>query len=187
MVRSAYASFCAKMVDMPHVFEPAASGRSKCRGCGRAIANGEIRFGERLANPFAEGAEMTLWFHPLCAAYKRPESMLEAIAQAPAELDRTALEAAARGGVEHNRLPRVDGVERARGQANCRQCHEAIPRGEWRIRLAFFEDGRFNPAGFVHLGCCRDYFEGGSVLDRALHFSPDLKDEERAEVRGLLG
>ena len=160
---------------MAHVFEPAASGRSKCRGCGRAIANGEIRFGERLANPFAEGAEMTLWFHPLCAAYKRPESMLEAIVQAPAQLDRAALEAAARSG-----------VERARGQANCRQCHEAIPRGEWRIRLVFFEDGRFNPAGFVHLGCCRDYFEGGSVLERALHFSPDLTDEERAEARGLL-
>ena len=31
---------------------------------------GELRFGERLPNPFAEG-EMTVWFHPLCAAYKR--------------------------------------------------------------------------------------------------------------------
>ena len=71
---------------MPHTFEPAASGRSKCRGCGRAIGRGELRFGERLANPFAEGAEMTLWFHPLCAAYKRPESMLEAIAEAPSDL-----------------------------------------------------------------------------------------------------
>ena len=62
---------------MAHVFEPASSARSKCRGCGRAIAKGEIRFGERLANPFAEG-EMTHWFHPLCAAYKRPEAMHEA-------------------------------------------------------------------------------------------------------------
>ena len=52
---------------MPHVFEPAPTGRAKCRGCGRAIAKGELRFGERLPNPFAEG-EMTLWFHPLCAA-----------------------------------------------------------------------------------------------------------------------
>ena len=171
---------------MPHIFEPAASGRSKCRGCGRAIANGEIRFGERLANPFAEGAEMTLWFHPLCAAYKRPEPLLEAIAAAPAELDRAALEADAREGLEHDRLPRADGIERARGQATCRQCHQAIARGEWRLRLVFFEDGRFNPAGFVHPGCCRDYFEGGPVVERAVHFSPGLTDAERTEVRGLL-
>ena len=56
---------------MAHVFEPAASGRAKCRGCGQALPKGEVRFGEKLANPFAEG-EMTHWFHPLCAAYKRP-------------------------------------------------------------------------------------------------------------------
>jgi hypothetical protein len=172
---------------MPHVFEPAASGRSKCRGCGRAIAKDDIRFGERLANPFAEGAEMTVWFDPLCAAYKRPESMLEALGEAPADLkDREALERAARGSLAQPRLARVDGVERARGQATCRQCHEAIPRGEWRVKLAFFEDGRFNPGGFVHLGCARDYFEGGGVLERALHFSPDLTDADRAEVRNAL-
>ena len=35
----------------------------KCRGCGRPIARGELRFGERLPNAFAEG-EMTVWFHP---------------------------------------------------------------------------------------------------------------------------
>ncbi len=56
---------------MPHVFEPAPTGRAKCRGCGRPIEKGEARFGERIPNPFAEG-ETTLWFHPLCAAYKRP-------------------------------------------------------------------------------------------------------------------
>jgi hypothetical protein len=172
---------------MPHTFEPAASGRSKCRGCGRAIGRGELRFGERLANPFAEGAEMTLWFHPLCAAYKRPESMLEAIAEAPSDLpDRAVLEAAARAGIAQERLPRLDGVERAKGQASCRHCHEAIPRGEWRIRLAFFEDGRFNPAGFVHLACSRDYFQGAGVLERALHFSADLGEADRAEVRSIL-
>src|SRR6185436_21144732 len=66
---------------MPHVFESAASGRSRCRGCGRALSRGEIRFGERLPNSYGEG-EMTLWFHPLCAAYKRPESLLEGLSQA---------------------------------------------------------------------------------------------------------
>ncbi len=170
---------------MSHVFEPAASGRSKCRGCGRALEKGEIRFGEHLPNPFADGTEMTLWFHPMCAAYKRPEAILEALAQAP-EGQRDALEKAARAGIAQQRVQRVDGVERGRGQATCRQCREPIPRGEWRIRLVFFEEGRFNPSGFIHLACARGYFEGADVGERALHFSPNLTDAERAELRGLL-
>jgi Poly(ADP-ribose) polymerase and DNA-Ligase Zn-finger region len=56
-------------VAVAHLFELAASGRSKCRGCNQPIRRGELRFGERLPNPFG-GGEMTLWFHPLCAAYK---------------------------------------------------------------------------------------------------------------------
>ena len=56
---------------MPHVIETASSGRAKCRGCGEKIAAGELRFGERLPNPFAEG-ETTHWFHLECAAFKRP-------------------------------------------------------------------------------------------------------------------
>jgi hypothetical protein len=47
---------------VPHVIEPASSGRAKCRGCDRPIAKGELRFGERQPNAFGEG-EMTLWFH----------------------------------------------------------------------------------------------------------------------------
>jgi hypothetical protein len=170
---------------MPHVFEPAFSGRSKCRGCGRPIGKGDIRFGEHLPNPFADGAEMTLWFHPLCAAYKRPGAIVEALDQAPAG-DREALEKAARESLAQQRLPRVDGIERARGQATCRHCREPIARGDWRVRLVFFEEGRFNPSGFIHLACGRDYFEGAAIADRALHFSPDLGEAERAEVRSLL-
>jgi poly(ADP-ribose) polymerase-like protein len=169
---------------MPHVFEPAASGRSKCRGCGEPLAKGEMRFGERLPNPFAEGAELTLWYHPLCAAYKRPEAMLESLAQAPEGLDRSQLEHAARPGMDHRRLPRVDGAERSpSGQASCRQCREPIPKGAWRIRLAIFDEGRFNPAGYVHLACSREYFETAEIADRALHFSPRLVQDERDELR----
>jgi poly(ADP-ribose) polymerase-like protein len=64
---------------MSHSIEPATSGRAKCRGCGRPIDKGELRLGEQLPNPYAEG-EMTLWFHPTCAAYKRPEALIEALA-----------------------------------------------------------------------------------------------------------
>jgi hypothetical protein len=172
---------------MAHVFEPAATGRAKCRGCGRAIAKGEIRFGERIPNPFAEG-EATLWFHPLCAAYKRPEAMLEALEQDRAAVpDADALERAARGNSTQRRQQRIDGAERSpTGQAKCRQCHEPIGKGEWRLRLVFYEEGRFSPSGFVHLRCREPYFETKDVLAPALHFNPDLTDEDRADLRRAL-
>ncbi|HET7401359.1 MAG TPA: hypothetical protein VFJ62_06240 [Usitatibacter sp.] len=168
---------------MPHVFEPAASGRSTCRGCGRALERGELRFGERLPNPFAEGTELTLWFHPACAAYKRPQSLLEALASAEGIDGRDHLERIARAGLEHARLPRLDGAERARGQASCRGCREPIVRGSWRIRLVFFEEGRFHPAGFVHLACGRAYFECEELAERLFHFSPGLDEAERAALQ----
>ncbi|HMK86245.1 MAG TPA: PARP-type zinc finger-containing protein [Steroidobacteraceae bacterium] len=168
---------------MTHVFQPAVSGRSKCRGCNQLIRRGELRFGERLPNLFGEG-EMTLWFHPQCAAFKRPHSVLEALAQAPEEIpDRGALERDATSGVAHRRLPRIDGAERApTGQARCRHCRELIERGGWRIRLAYYEEGRFSPGGFVHLGCRQAYFETEDVLQRLLQFSPGLAADERREL-----
>jgi hypothetical protein len=167
-----------------HLLEPASSGRSKCRGCGRPIQRGELRFGERLPNPYADG-EMTLWFHPMCAAYKRPEPLLLALGEpAVNEGDRDRLERAARSSLRHRRLPRIDGAERApSGQARCRSCREPVARGSWRIRLVFYEEGRFAPGGFIHLDCRKAYFETDDVLDHVLHFSSDLSDGERDELR----
>ncbi len=171
---------------MPHVFEPAASGRSKCRGCGRALERGELRFGERISNPFA-GGETTLWFHPLCAAYKRPESLLESLASAPGDVpDREALERAARSSLAQPRLPRIDGAERAKGQASCRHCREPIPRGAWRIRLMIYEEGQFSSAGFIHVACAKDYFGTSDILEQVFRFSPALEDAEREEVRNAV-
>jgi hypothetical protein len=173
---------------MPHVFEPAPTGRARCRGCGSAIARGEVRFGERLPSPFAEG-EMTLWFHPLCAAYKRPEALLQALAEtAEGVPERESLERAARASSAHRRLPRIDGAERApSSQAKCRCCKERIERGAWRIRLVFFEEGRFLPGGFIHVDCRKAHFETDDVLDPVLHFSRDLSDAEREEVARACG
>jgi hypothetical protein len=168
---------------MPHLFEPAPTGRAKCRGCGKAIARGELRFGEQLPNPFADG-EMSLWFHPMCAAYKRPEALLERLAEGAADVaDAAALERAARASSAQRRLPRIDGAERApSAQAKCRHCKERIERGAWRIRLIYFEEGRFSPGGSIHLDCRQAYFEGHDVLAPLLHFSPDLTDDDRAEL-----
>ena len=104
---------------------------------------------------------MTLWFHPACAAYKRPEPLLQALGEAVENVpDRERLERAAHSSLAHRRLPRIDGAERApSGQAKCRSCHQPIVRGSWRIRLVFYEEGRFSPGGAVHLDCRKAYFE----------------------------
>ena len=170
---------------MPHTFEPAASGRSKCRGCGRALAKGELRFGERLPNAFGEG-EMTLWFHPMCAAYKRPDSMLEALAAGGEVADREALERAANVSKAQHRLARIDGAERAKGNAACRSCREPIPRGDWRIRLVFYDEGQFSPSGFIHMQCRKEFFETEDILEQLLFFSHALDDAARDELRAAL-
>jgi Poly(ADP-ribose) polymerase and DNA-Ligase Zn-finger region len=166
-----------------HLFEHAASGRSKCRGCAQPIHRDELRFGERVPSLFGEG-ETTLWFHPLCAAYKRPQPFLEALAETSEGVpDREVLESAARRSVAHERLQRIDGAERSpSGQAKCRMCHEPIVRGSWRIRVVFYEEGRFAPGGYVHIACRKDYFETDEFVDQVLRFSPALSDADRAEL-----
>jgi hypothetical protein len=173
---------------MAHLFEPAASGRAKCRACAQPIQRGELRFGERLPNPFADG-EMTVWFHPACAAYKRPEALLQALVEMPLNVpDREILERTAHASLAHRRLPRVDGAERSpSAQAKCRSCREPIARGSWRIRLVYYEEGRFAPGGFAHLDCRKTYFETDDILDRVLHFSRDLSVDEREELRRACG
>ncbi|HEU4616601.1 MAG TPA: hypothetical protein VFV10_01095 [Gammaproteobacteria bacterium] len=169
---------------MPHVIEFAASGRAKCRGCDKKIAKGELRFGERLPNAFGEG-EATLWFHLRCAAYKRPETFLEALAAGDeaaavaAVPDKDELRACAELGAAHRRLPRVARADRApTGRARCRHCRELIEKGQWRIGLEFFEEYRFEPSGFVHARCAHEYLGTTQIADRLRHFNPDLPDEE---------
>jgi hypothetical protein len=127
---------------------------------------------------------MTLWFHPLCAAYKRPQPLLEVLEQTTESLsDQESLKAAALRSVTHPRIPRIDGAEKSRsGQAKCRNCHEPILRESWRIRIVFYDEGRFAPGGYVHLGCRTAYFETNEVLEPVLHFSPALSEAERAEL-----
>jgi hypothetical protein len=175
---------------MPHVIERAATGRAKCRGCGSKIAGGELRFGERLPNPYAaeEGGEMTHWYHLLCAACRRPESLLETLPATTETVDnRDLLEKEAALGAAHRRVPRVNTAERAAtGRANCRECHQPIEKGVWRISLVYYEDGRFVPSGFVHATCARAYFETPEILPRVRHFTPSLSNEDLAELGALL-
>ena len=132
---------------------------------------------------------MTVWFHPHCAAYKRPEPFVQALEETASSVpDRERLERAARASLALRRLPRIDGAELSPGaQAKCRSCREPIARASWRIRLAFYEEGRFVPGGFVHLDCRKAYFETDDVLDRLLHFSRDLSADEREQLTRACG
>jgi hypothetical protein len=183
LVRAAHVAAAEYPPCMGHLFELAPSGRSKCRGCAQPIQRGELRFGERVPNVFGEG-ETTLWFHPLCAAYKRPQPLLEALAETTVSVpDRDGIERAALRSVAHERLQRIDGAERSRsGQAKCRSCHEPIERGSWRIRVVFYEEGRFAPGGYVHLACRKAYFETDEILEQVLHFSPASSGADREDL-----
>lgn len=178
---------------MPHTFELAPSARAKCRGCGLAIAKGELRFGERLPNPFAQGenaenVEMTHWFHVKCAAYRRPEAFLAAVPEATAAIDgKDELVREAELGVAHRRLPRLGAAERASsGRATCRACKELIAKDTWRAALVFYEEGRFVPSGFVHAGCIPSYCETTAVMPRIRHFSPSLSAADLSAFAALL-
>ena len=128
---------------------------------------------------------MTLWFHLLCAAYARPEPFLEVAASAGN--DAASLTAAAQFGLDHRRVPRIHGAERApTGRARCRSCKELIAKDEWRIALVFFEEFRFEPGGFVHAGCAQPYFETIDIVDRLRHFSRDLASPDIAALEQSL-
>ena len=168
---------------MGHVIEPAASGRAKCRGCGAKLGKGELRFGERFPNPFGEG-EATHWYHPLCAAYKRPQPVIDSLDDVRAALGEVeALEREARLGLEHRRAPRVDGAGRApTGRARCRSCREPIDKDAWRIGLVYYEDGRFQPSGYVHARCAAGYFGTTELMPRIRHFAGELDDAALAAI-----
>lgn len=175
---------------MPHIIEPAPTGRATCRGCGGKIAAGDQRFGERLPNPFDDkGGEMTHWFHLVCAAFRRPEPFLEVLATTPDLVaDRETLEREARLGVAHRRLPRVSTAERASsGRAACRACREPIEKGTWRIALVFYDDGRFVPSGYIHLRCAASHLETTDIMSRVRRFSPDLGETEIGEIAAEVG
>ena len=172
---------------MPHLIEAATSGRAKCRGCGGTIENHTLRFGERIANPFG-GGEATLWFHLQCAAYRRPEALLATLDEADLpEAEAAKLRADAQRGIELHRLPRIDGVGLSTGaRARCRDCHELIAKGEWRIPVVFFAEGAFHRRGFVHVRCAAHYFETPDLIARLHHFTPELEPGDLDTIRRAL-
>jgi hypothetical protein len=172
---------------VPDSIQAAPTGRAKCRGCGNAIAKGELRFGEAGPNSYGEG-EAVGWFHLHCAALMRPDKLLPLI-EAGSDVggEREWLEAQARIGIEHHRLPRLLRAERASsGRAHCRSCRELIAKGDWRFALQMFEEGRGSPIGTIHASCAEAYFGTADVLARARRLTPDLSDADAADLTKAL-
>ena len=170
---------------MPHVIERATTGRAKCRGCAASIAAGTLRLGERVPNPFGDdSSETTHWYHVTCGALTRPEAFLQALQSTAEPIDnRETLERDASQGAAQDRLPRARAAERApTGRATCRSCREPIAKDAWRICLAYYEEGRFVPSGFIHAGCAQEYFGTTDILPRLRHFSAALTDADIAEL-----
>ncbi|HLV65544.1 MAG TPA: hypothetical protein VKY73_07015 [Polyangiaceae bacterium] len=167
--------------------EPASTGRAKCRGCGRKIDKGELRFGEVLPNPFGEG-DATYYFHLACAACMRPEGFLPALERAalPDGAMAAALRSLAELGIQHRRLTRLARAERAAsGRARCRLCHDLIEKNTLRFALQLFEDGRMAPIGTIHVQCAEAYFGTAELLERLERLGAVLP-EDRPELVTLL-
>lgn len=175
---------------MPHVVERATTGRAKCRACGATIAKDQVRVGEAVPNMFADadGAEAMHWYHPRCAAYRRPDAFMAAVETSDLAFDeREALVAAAALGIEHPRLARLDQAGRApSARAACRHCREPIPKDAWRLSLLFWQDGRFMPSGFIHAACAREYLGTADLLDRLRHAMPALSEADAAAIAAAL-
>ena len=172
---------------MADVIETAKSGRASCRGCGRSIARGELRFGESLPNAYAEG-ESLFWFHLVCAACMRPDKFgpaLEICGQPVAEPEW--LRQTANFGLAHPRLSLLVRAERAAsGSAHCRQCREVVGKGSWRLALQIFEEGRMQPIGTIHAECAEAYFGTNDILDRIQRLTEGLKPAELSEIKHLI-
>jgi hypothetical protein len=168
---------------VPDVIEPAKTSRASCRGCGRNIARGDLRFGESLPNAYGEGESM-FWFHLTCAACMRPEKLEAALEHGPDGIpDRDQLQRTANEGIAHARLTRLVRAERApSGSAHCRHCRELIGKGAWRIALQVFEDGRMQPIGTIHAECAADYFGTADILNRIRQLTEGLSHADLAEI-----
>jgi hypothetical protein len=192
------------------VFALATTGRAGCKACGEKIAKGELRLGEKLHNPYVD-ADTLYWFHAECAAYRRPESFMAgvqalqapSVAASPADgssaaSDQPAAETApieipaawlsiAQSGLAHYRLARVARLEVApSGRAHCRHCKQPIAKAALRYALTIFQDGRFDPMGFIHFECDAAYFGVRVDLGRAERVATELSPEQRDLVRTLL-
>lgn len=150
---------------MANVIEEAKSGRASCRTCKKAIAKGELRFGEEAPNAFGDAPSMR-WHHLLCAAEKLPAELKEALDQYPgtvpnrAELDQAMADSLAKGRAKPGGFPYAD--KAPTGRARCIQCSQSIDKDSLRVAIEReIDTGAMvtKGAGYLHPACVAAYAE----------------------------
>ncbi|HEX5058005.1 MAG TPA: hypothetical protein VFV99_01540 [Kofleriaceae bacterium] len=150
---------------MANVIEEAKSGRASCRTCKKAIAKGELRFGEEAPNAFGDQPSMR-WHHMLCAAEKLPAELKAALDQFPgtvpnrAELDKAMADALSGGRAKPGGFPYADKAPTSR--AKCMQCSQTIDKDSVRIAVEReIDTGAMvtKGAGYMHPKCVAEYCE----------------------------
>jgi hypothetical protein len=182
---------------MANVIEEAKSGRASCRTCKKAIAKGELRFGEEAPSAFGDAPSLR-WYHLACAADRLPAELKEVLAHYPHEVpDRAVLEqrmadALAHGHAKPGGLPYAD--KAPTGRARCQQCQQPIEKDS--LRVAFereIETGMMvtRGAGYLHPACVPAWLEATSgdktQLAEALRANSRLVAGDLDAVLGAIG
>ncbi|HUJ61644.1 MAG TPA: hypothetical protein VLX92_24235 [Kofleriaceae bacterium] len=158
---------------MANVIEEAKSGRASCRTCKKAIAKGELRFGEEAPNAFGDTPSMR-WHHMLCAAEKLPAELKAALdtysGTVPdrAKLDQAMTDALSKGRAKPGGFPYAD--KAPTGRAKCMQCEESIEKDTLRVAVEReIDTGTMvtRGAGYLHPRCVVENLDnaGGSKED----------------------
>lgn len=150
---------------MANVIEEAKSGRASCRTCKKAIAKGELRFGEEAPNAFGDTPSMR-WHHLMCAAEKLPAELKAALDTHPdpvpnrADIDKAMNEALSKGRGKPGGFPYAD--KAPTGRAKCMQCEEPIAKDSIRVAVEReIDTGAMvtRGAGYLHPKCVAENLE----------------------------
>jgi hypothetical protein len=150
---------------MANVIEEAKSGRASCRTCKKAIAKGELRFGEEAPNAFGDTPSIR-WHHLLCAAEKLPAELKAVLDTYPeaipnrAELDKAMSDALSKGRAKPGGFPYAD--KAPTGRAKCMQCEEPIAKDTLRVAVEReIDTGAMvtRGAGYLHPKCVVENLE----------------------------
>ena len=178
----------------PYIIEAARSGRSKCKGCRKAIEKDTHRLGVLVEGPYGLGH---MWYHLNCAAKRIWGKLEEAYAAeawslAKVPVDRAELpdladlvelrEEAEKKKAEKQELPYVE-LDPS-GRARCKWCDETLEKGTPRVvigrEVEFGQQVRTTPIN-VHPRCVADAIQ---AEDSAT--GPDgLAEALRANSKGL--
>lgn len=175
---------------MSHTIEPAKSGRASCRTCRQPIAKGELRLGVEVPNAFSEGELTYQWHHLLCGAKKQQAALKEALAAYAGEVPNRAELEAELAKAPAGKPGNFPYAERAStGRARCKQCDEALPKGELRVAVEVEVDtGSFTRKGpgYLHPGCAIGFTGEDDLFARVKANSSGLDAASLAELEAAM-